>query len=591
MRGTVALIALACVLMLPSLNVGFAVDDHVQRLRVRADTPPESQIAGFGYAPLDLFTFAPADDALRAAMQDEGVFAWWAGNDVQLSFWRPLSVLTHLLDHRAWPESPALMYLHSIAWFALLLVVLATLYRRLHAPGLALVALAIFALDDAHGPTVGFISNRNAVVAAALSMLVLVIHDRWRRDRWRPGAVLGPFALAAALLAGEASVAAVGYLVAYALFLERGRAAERARSISAYLIVAVGWFAIYQALGYGAHGSGVYLDPGSETAAFLAGVAQRLPPLFLGQVAAPPSDFWLMYPATLALGLWCVAIAVMLFGLWLLWPHLKADRALRFWALGSLLAAVPVCASFPSDRLLMLVGVGVAPLLATLIRRAGAQPAENHEQDIRAPHRRGARPVAFLLIAIHLVIAPMLLPIRVRSMDTVQRSMALFDRVVPSTPDIARQEVIVVTSPSDGLVCYLPLIRASERRARPARMRLLASGAAEVSVTRVDERTVSVRPGAGFVSSTAEQMLRSPDDAFSVGDTVALTGMTATVTEVEQDRALEATFSFAEPIDSDRYLWITWNASRFERFDLPAVGETVTLPPVDPWATLSEVFE
>ena len=52
------------------------------------------------------------------------------GAQLKVAFYRPLSSLTHRLDYALFPDAPRLMYLHSIAWLALALHLVARLYRR-----------------------------------------------------------------------------------------------------------------------------------------------------------------------------------------------------------------------------------------------------------------------------------------------------------------------------------------------------------------------------------------------------------------------------------------------------------------------------
>ena len=63
-------------------------------------------------------------------------------------------------------------------------------------------------------------------IALTLAIPVLLLHDRWRREGWRPGAWLGPLVLGVALLAGESALAIGAYLAAYALHLDRGGAGD-----------------------------------------------------------------------------------------------------------------------------------------------------------------------------------------------------------------------------------------------------------------------------------------------------------------------------------------------------------------------------
>jgi hypothetical protein len=84
------------------------------------------------------------------------VFGWWMAPDFRISFWRPLSSLTHVLDHLLWPRSSVLAHAHSMLWFAALLAVLGTLYRRFHTPWIAHLPLLLYAVDDARGWVLGW---------------------------------------------------------------------------------------------------------------------------------------------------------------------------------------------------------------------------------------------------------------------------------------------------------------------------------------------------------------------------------------------------------------------------------------------------
>jgi hypothetical protein len=90
-------------------------------------------------------TSTPFSSSQRAVLLEEGVFGWWMAPDFRISFWRPLSSLTHVLDHLLWPRSSVLAHAHSMLWFAALLAVLGTLYRRFHTPWIAHLPLLLYA--------------------------------------------------------------------------------------------------------------------------------------------------------------------------------------------------------------------------------------------------------------------------------------------------------------------------------------------------------------------------------------------------------------------------------------------------------------
>jgi len=455
----------------------------VDRVSVRRSHParadgrrarPRRGLRGGAAGPLHLRARDPAE---RQALLDDGTFSWWVAEDFKLNFWRPVSSATHLIDEALWPEAPALHHLHSVAWFLLLLLSAARLYRRLHVHWVASLALLLFALDDAHGPAVGFIANRNALVAAVFGLAALLAHDRWRRDGWRPGAWVGPVLMAGALLAGEAALGVFGYLVAYAWFLDPAPWRRQLAAIAPHLLIGLSWAVAYKALGHGTVGSGIYLDPSGEPGAYLVEGAQRVPVLMLAQFALPWSDFWLLYPPDIARSVFITGVAVLLNGTWLMWPLARPNPVIRFWAVGALLACLPIAATFPSDRLLVLVGLGamgqVAALIATQLDTAafaGVRGKLWHSS---------LRSNAFMLVLIHLLIAAVLLPVRSMSMQTVGDGLAMFDRAVPADASVAGKTVVCVNAPSDGLVSYLHLLRASRGAPRPERLRLLSTGVVE----------------------------------------------------------------------------------------------------------------
>ena len=66
-----------------------------------------------------------------------------------------------------------------------------------------------------------------------------------------------------------------------------------------------------------------------------------------------------------------------------------------------------------------------------------------------------------------------------------------------------------------------------------------------------------------------------------VGQTVALSEVTAKVTEMTEDgRIAQAAFTFAYPLDDNRYGWLLWNeaTSAYERVRMPPVGESKVYP-------------
>lgn len=575
----------AAVLVLPAVDIGFTADDHILAARIGDTTAFE----GFAPTRWDLFVFVSGDPSQRERMLAGGTFAWWVAPDYKLAFMRPLSSATHVLDFALWPRVPALMMIHSIAWLLMLLTVVHAVLRRFHPPVVAGLALLLYALDDARGPAVGYISNRNALLMAGFAFATLWAHDRGRRDGWSTGRWLGPLLFAIGLLAGEGTIGALAYLFAHACFVDPGDLRARVRAFAPYLAVLLVWAFVYKALGYGSHGSGIYIEPADDPLAFAVTVIERVPVLLLGQLAAPWSDFWVGYPLGVARIVWAFAWLVLVVFAWWCLPLLRVDPVARMWAMGSVLACVPIAGTFPADRLLALVGVGAMALVAQTLHGflVGDRPGA-------APVRRGALAsiVAAGLVLAHLVLAPLLLPIRSRSMVTVEEALAMLDGAVPDDPSIASRTLVVVLAPNDGFVSYLPVMRAQTGRTAPARVRLLASATSPTAIERTGPRTLVVEPQTGLLSTPAERMLRSESLPFTVGDTVALPGLTVVVEAITADgRPRRVRCEFATDLDDPSLLWMRWDVLGFVPWTPPPVGGRDVIAGFDMAATLSAAID
>lgn len=578
-RQPAVVIALAVVLVLPALRVPLFSDDYIHAIRLS----PTLTFPGFDDPPWDLFAFASGDPEQRRELMEAGAFAWWTADGFKMAFWRPLSVATHALDHRLWAHSSALMHAHSIVWFGLLLVLLRTLYRRFHAPWIAGLALLLYAVDDARGMVVTFVANRNALVAAVFAVAALIAHDRWCRDGWRPGVTVAPLLLGLGLLAGESALALAGYLVAYALCIDRAPLSRRLARLAPYAVVVLAWVVAYRALGYGTHASGIYINPADEPARFFQALVVRLPVVLLGQIAGPPSDLWLLYTVPVAASVYALALLVLGVAAAVLRPVLRQSAVARFWTLGAILAAVPICATFPSDRLLVFVGIGAMGTIAMVLGAA-------LDPDLLPGALRGSawsRATVIFLVLIHLCAAPLLLPLRSLTGVQLAAAMEAAGRSLPDHDGLRDQTLVVVSAPADGMVAYMPPERAARGLPRPKRLRLLASSVAAVQVRRLDAFTLRIRPLNGYYSSEIERMVRGLSEPMAPGTTVALSDMTVTVTAVTDDgRAAEADFRFRVPLEDPSLLWMRWQGAALAAYVPPGIGESHTLPPTDLTAAL-----
>ena len=149
---------------------------------------------------------------------------------------------THRLDYWLWPDSPALMHLQSLLWLGGLVAVVGWLYQRLFDRRIVggLAAL-LFAIDDCRGPVVGFIANRNVLIAAFFGVLAPIAHDEWRRRNERIAGLIAPLLLALGLFAKEEGVGACAYFAAYGLLLDAGGWRRGCAALWRYGVVFIAW--------------------------------------------------------------------------------------------------------------------------------------------------------------------------------------------------------------------------------------------------------------------------------------------------------------------------------------------------------------
>jgi hypothetical protein len=548
-------IGAAVLLLVPTLFSGFALDDYV--LLYRLGTESTAQWVG---GSLDLFRWLDPTHSQRL-MDGEGM-PWWTFDGASCAFMRPLSSLTHAIDHWLWPQSALLMHAHSLLWFALLLFVTANLYSRLITTRwVAGVACALFALDSAHGEAVGWISNRNALIAGVFALTTLIAHDAWRRTGRTREAVLAGLCLAAALLSGELAIGVVGYLASYALLYEQGSLRARVASLLPYGFVVAFWAAARAALGYGAYGLGAYVDPIREPATFASVLPERVLVLLSSQVVRAVSEYYSVLPAALQPLALCGALAIALAFAWFAWPALRARRSMRFWAGGAVLSLVPLAASVPGDRLLTLVGVGVMPVLAQAMIDA-----------LTTLHRLRA-PFAAVLAAVHFVVDPLMLPMLGLAPAVVGSPGIQAEATLPALPEVRDKVAVVVGVPDSAVLSYVPTMRSLNRRPAPEKLYWLAAMPGALEIERTAPDVLRVTSDQGLFDRRSES--RSPSAPLRRGDRVELSEMTVEVVALNASgQPYICDFHFSAPLEAQRYVWLSWDGRGLKRFELPAVGET-----------------
>lgn len=581
---------LAVILTLPGLWLGWQTDDHFHRAAL---TDEFARLATARRSFPEMFAFIKDGLVAEGGVIDRGELPWWSAPDLRLAFYRPVTGLTHWIDYQLWPETPWLMHAHSIAWYVATVMLAALLFRRFSAaPVVAGLSAVIYAVSDNHGLPAVWLANRNAVLAAFFGIFALLFYDRWRRDGSIVSAWLAPVALAAAILSNEGAVAVGGYLFAYALFVDPDRTWRRFAALIPYIGAGICWWYFYKVGGYGAVSSGVYIDPAADPIKFITAVVERAPILFYGLFSVPFSDVHILLSQPAFRLFWCVGIAVMALIIVYAAPFVRADRNLRFAAVGMLLSILPACTTFASDRLLMFAGLGATMIIARLISAAW--------RPVASPQRlRGVSVIGGALVIIHLVLSPIGL---VTASKNVRDFGVQFERAAMSMPDdeaIKSQRMVIVSTPSAFLSSFAGIYAATQHRPVPQKTLVMGSGVYEVTVTRTDDRTLLVSQAGGWLLSPGHWPRNKPDQFKWFGDQYLLQtfdklfrddqpfepnhrielsdGVIEIVDVTADGRPATVRFRFNKPLEDDGFRWVCWEDDKYARFDLPAVGGTVVL--------------
>lgn len=565
-----AIVVLAVLLYLPSIDVGRVGDDflHWQALRTEA---PLTQVRPGSVRGL----FALVDGGPKAAqtMRTQGRLLWTAADDLQLSFMRPLAELTHVLDGRWWPDSPVWMHLHSLAWYALLVWLVVRWYEVL-APSQrwARWAALAYAVSTLHSFAVTWLAARNQLMSACFVVLAMLAFHAWRTQRsgWRHAGWLACGAYVLALLCAEAGVGLLAYLVAYQLTLDpqaRDAAAQgrRWRGVRLWLgvlqplwpfaLITVVWRLCHVAWGYGAVGSGSYIDPGHEPWRFALALLTRIPTYAMADLSGVSAAVGRNLSAAGRDGYGLVAAVVLLawavtlgrLGVW-------RTPWFRFHALGALLALVPACAIEPADRVLIVSELGACGLVGALVL---------HLRNPGALRRRvGWLCAAFTawVVVVHVVIFPLL---------TLAQSVVLKRVLSPGVDDVVTLsrlshcvdcDVVLLNAPTPALTSfYYPQVLAHAEALPIHSLFSMAFGARQdLSIEVLDAHRVRMQVHAGRMDRLERDVRTRP---FVLGQDVRCGAVLARVSALDADgEPTEVLFSFERPLTDARWRFFRWGA-------------------------------
>jgi hypothetical protein len=468
------------------------------------------------------------------------------------------------------------MHLHSFAWWIAAVFAARAFFRQCVSPRAAVFATVIFALAPCHALPIGWLANREALLAITFGTIGLSALLRWQDGgslRWAM-ASLAAFTLA--LLAGEYALGCAGFVVAFAW-----RAPRRDRRVTSLLLFAfpaVGYLVARRALGYGAEASGFYQDPLRDTGLFAAHVPWRLLVLTLAGWFSQDSTAWRWGNSDLPV---VCAVAAFLAGGRAALRHVASqlappDRSM-LWSLvvGSFLAIFPVLAVLPSVRLLGVATLGIAAVVGVVLDAAWF----GRETEARSGPEEWTAIAATLLGFAHLVHGPGRAWLNGRqiqsyAIDFADHTAQLATRLT----ERAASDVIVVRGLDDVFFYGFAL---EGKGVKGTRWTVLAH-TGHVLCRREDARSLEllVAMDSAIYPATAGDLYRSELHPLRAGDAFSRGGLVASVKEMDPAGPRRVRFTLEEDLDDPRYVWVGESRSRgFYDALPPKVGFGAPLDP------------
>ena len=534
------------VLGLPTLAIGLQADDFVIAQRVSD-------------VPWDAYFFFPGGVETNE-LRMRGVLNWSASHDLKLHLLRPLASLSHALDFALWPEAAWLMHLENVLLYAALVWIAALIYSELLGTGQsARLAAVFYAFCPGHAVSVGWVSSRNTLQSALLGLATILLFVRARRGRAL--AAVAPVCMHAfALLAGEAAIAVMAPLLAYALVLDVSSWRSRALRVLPHILLCIAYLGAYTKLGYGAAHGGMYLNAWQQPWAVMQNLLVAAPLYLHSSLVLPhaglagllPSGLWLLVLLT------CATLALLT--PWII-PVLRSDARARFFGLSALGSILPLAAVTPQDRLVFFVGLGGSGLLSLCLTANGRTPLRGWVPRTLFQLHTSAAVLAFV---------PMCFVCCSPAIGGGPRALN------GALTDPTGRDVVVLNVPIETVLMSTISLRERSHLAAPRSLRALYVGGASYDVSRVDAQTLDVHVERGWFRNSLERIVRDPsEEPFAPGDVEMTDRFSARVLEVDTHGApRRVRFQFDSPLEDARWLWLRFEKGRAVLWTPPSMHVT-----------------
>jgi hypothetical protein len=255
-------------------------------------------------------------------------------------------------------------------------------------------------------------------------------------------------------------------------------------------------------------------------------------------------------------------------------PLLRRSAEARFWALGMLLATVPICSTVPQNRNLTYIGIGAMGLLGQYLALTLSGELWRGKSLVR---RLPQAALIGVLVFIHVIFAPLGMLLVAKNLMGSHHLLASLNVIPGMSAADCDRDLIIVNHPMPPLSVFGALVL--DEQPLPRSLRVLAAASSALSVQRLDERSLILCPKSGYFSTTISQFFYDMEHPLKLGETIELSNVSITVKELTEDgRPAEVLFRFHVALEDPSLKWVYWVDGKFKEFQPPGIGESVELP-------------
>lgn len=552
------LVFFGILIYVPSLFTGFNWDDFFYYSRME-QLQGQNKIIDF--TSYHVFSGIPEE---MKVLKTEGYMPWFTEDNLHVKMFRYLPAILFSVDYNLFKKNIELYHLHSLLWWALILIFLYKTVAFLTDKKMAFVALVLFICSDINSMSVSWLSGRHLLVSLALGIISFYFYITGRQQHSRKRIIACYTILLLGLFTSESILGIFSYFLMYELFLNKDALKKRFLYVLGLITLGLSYLVMYKILGYGVSNSYFYLNPFKNPIRFLTNAPQFLITNSGGLISGAPIDQWFFAPSS---QLWLIlsgliSTAAFIFILSRLYKTVSAEtkKILLFAGVGCLLAMAPILASLPNRRTLVYANVGFCILVTSLfIHFFKRVSGSNKKNEIFS----GV--MFFLIIGVHVLYL---------GFNTFQTQIDLYHaslsmKKLVQSPDLAianpeTKNVVVLLAPNPTIE-YVPIAYQFYNQTNFKSWHFLSLSPLQHQFTKVSDTKLSMKILDGeMLTSASEIMYRGPDQPYHVKDRIDLGIATAEVMQMGPHQApTQIDFDFTKPLDSEDFLFVTTPSESF----------------------------